>query len=42
MKIAFLSEKYTPDIGGLAISAERLVRLLAAAGHDLRICPKIT
>ena len=37
MKIAFLSEKYTPDIGGLAISAERLVRLLASAGHQVRV-----
>ena len=35
MKIAFLTEKYTPDIGGLAISAERLARLLAAAGHQV-------
>jgi glycosyltransferase involved in cell wall biosynthesis len=37
MKIALLSEKYTPDIGGLAISAERLVRLLASAGHQVRV-----
>ncbi|HSB02715.1 MAG TPA: glycosyltransferase, partial [Anaerolineales bacterium] len=37
MKIALLSEKYTPDIGGLAISAERLARLLASAGHEVRI-----
>ena len=37
MKIAFLSEKYTPDIGGLAISAERLVRLLGFAGHHIRV-----
>jgi glycosyltransferase involved in cell wall biosynthesis len=37
MKIALLSEKYTPDIGGLAISAERLARLLASAGHDVRV-----
>jgi len=35
MKIAFLSEKYTPDIGGLAISAERLARLLSSAGHQV-------
>jgi len=33
MNIALLSEKYTPDIGGLAISTERLARLLASAGH---------
>ena len=35
MKIAFLTEKYTPDIGGLAISAERLARLLTSAGHQV-------
>ncbi len=35
MKIALLSEKYTPDIGGLAISAERLAHLLASAGHQV-------
>ena len=37
MKIALLSEKYTPDVGGLAISAERLARLLASAGHSLHV-----
>src|SRR5512140_2763876 len=37
MKIALLSEKYTPDIGGLAISAERLARLLTSAGHQVRV-----
>ena len=37
MKIAFLTEKYTPDIGGLAISSERLVSLLASAGNELRV-----
>ena len=37
MKIAFLSEKYTPDIGGLAISVERLARLLSSAGHQVRV-----
>lgn len=37
MKIALLSEKYTPDIGGLAISAERLARLLTSVGHDVRV-----
>jgi glycosyltransferase involved in cell wall biosynthesis len=40
MKIALLTEKYTPDIGGLAISTERLARLLTSAGHDVRVfCP---
>jgi glycosyltransferase involved in cell wall biosynthesis len=37
MKIAFLTEKYTPDIGGLAISAERLARLFASAGHEVNV-----
>jgi len=37
MKIAILSEKYTPDIGGLAISSERLARLLTSAGHHVRV-----
>jgi glycosyltransferase involved in cell wall biosynthesis len=36
MKIALLSEKYTPDLGGLAISVGRLGHLLARAGHDVR------
>ncbi len=37
MKIALLSEKYTPDLGGLAISVGRLGHLLATAGHDVRV-----
>jgi len=37
MKIALLTEKYTPDIGGLAISSERLARLLSRAGHAVRV-----
>ncbi|NWG33258.1 MAG: glycosyltransferase family 4 protein [Chloroflexi bacterium] len=37
MKIALLSEKYTPDLGGLAISTDRLARLLSSAGHEVRI-----
>lgn len=37
MKIALLSEKYTPDVGGLAISAERLAGLLIAAGHPVQV-----
>ncbi len=37
MKIALLTEKYTPDIGGLAISSERLARLLTSAGHYIRV-----
>ena len=40
MNIALLSEKYTPDIGGLAISTERLACLLTSAGHNVRLfCP---
>ncbi len=37
MKIALLSEKYTPDLGGLAISTERLAHLLTSAGHSVRV-----
>lgn len=37
MKIALLSEKYTPDVGGLAISAARLAGLLTSAGHRVRV-----
>lgn len=43
MNIALLTEKYTPDIGGLAISAERFARLLTAAGHKVRVfCPSLS
>lgn len=37
MKIALLSEKYTPDIGGLAISAERFAQLLGSAGFEVHV-----
>lgn len=37
MKILLLSEKYTPDIGGLAISTERLAHLLTSAGHQVHV-----
>ena len=37
MKIALLSEKYTPDIGGLAISTGRLGHLLSSAGCEVRV-----
>jgi glycosyltransferase involved in cell wall biosynthesis len=37
MNIALLSEKYTPDLGGLAISTGRLGDSLTAAGHDVRL-----
>src|SRR5512141_2279154 len=43
MNIALLTEKYTPDVGGLAISSERIARLLAAAGHHIRVfCPSLS
>jgi len=37
MKISLLTEKYTPDIGGLAISSERFARLMTSAGHKVRV-----
>jgi glycosyltransferase involved in cell wall biosynthesis len=43
MKIALLSEKYTPDVGGLAISTARLARLLTSAGRSVRVfCPSLS
>ncbi len=40
MNIALLTEKYTPDVGGLAISSERIAHLLASAGYNVRVfCP---
>jgi glycosyltransferase involved in cell wall biosynthesis len=37
MKIALLSEKYTPDLGGLAISAGRMGYLLSSVGCEVRV-----
>ena len=37
MNIALLTEKYTPDIGGLAISSERFARLMTSAGYKVRV-----
>lgn len=37
MNIALLTEKYTPDLGGLAISTERIAALLTRAGHQVHI-----
>src|SRR5688572_22262319 len=37
MHIALLSEKYTPDVGGLAISTGRLAHLLTRAGHAVHV-----
>ena len=38
MRICLLTPKYPPDPGGLAISARRLARGLASAGHELHLC----
>jgi glycosyltransferase involved in cell wall biosynthesis len=37
MKIALLSEKYTPDLGGLAISTGRLGHLFSSIGCEARV-----
>jgi glycosyltransferase involved in cell wall biosynthesis len=37
MRIALLSEKYPPDPGGLAVSAQRLAQLLLSAGHQVQV-----
>ena len=37
MRIALLTEKYPPDAGGLAISTERLARMLVAGGHAVHV-----
>ena len=37
MRIALLTEKYPPDAGGLAISVQRLARLLVTAGHQAHV-----
>jgi glycosyltransferase involved in cell wall biosynthesis len=37
MRVALLVEKYPPDPGGLGLSAQRLVRGLAAAGHAVLV-----
>ncbi|HSG44097.1 MAG TPA: glycosyltransferase family 4 protein [Anaerolineales bacterium] len=37
MNIALLTEKYTPDIGGLAISSDRFARSLSSTGHTVRV-----
>lgn len=34
-KIALITEKYTPEIGGLGISVERIARLLTGAGRHV-------
>jgi glycosyltransferase involved in cell wall biosynthesis len=42
LRIAFLTEKYPPDMGGLAISCQRLAQALAAAGHDVHVISATT
>jgi glycosyltransferase involved in cell wall biosynthesis len=37
MRIALLSPTYPPDVGGLATSAERLARMLTAAGQHVHV-----
>ncbi len=37
MKIALLSEKYPPDVGGLAVSASRLAGLLHGSGCEVHV-----
>ncbi len=37
MRIALLTEKYPPDVGGLAVSTERLARMLTTAGHNIQV-----
>src|SRR5512133_312851 len=36
-RIALLTEKYPPDAGGLAVSVQRLARLLTGAGMDVHV-----
>jgi glycosyltransferase involved in cell wall biosynthesis len=38
MNICLLSDKYPPDPGGLAISAQRLAYGLSSAGHHVNVC----
>jgi len=37
MKILLNTEKYPPDIGGLAVSVERLARLLLSSGNTVQV-----
>jgi glycosyltransferase involved in cell wall biosynthesis len=37
MKICLLSNTYPPDVGGLAVSAQRLARSLASAGYEIHV-----
>lgn len=42
MNICILSDKYPPDVGGLAISTRRLARGLACAGHSVCVSAPTT
>lgn len=37
MRIAYVTETFPPDINGVALTAERTVRHLRGAGHDLQL-----
>lgn len=37
MKIAFITEYYAPEVGGVATSATRISRSLAALGHEVMV-----
>jgi glycosyltransferase involved in cell wall biosynthesis len=37
MRLLFLSERFPPEIGGLASSAWRISRAIAGAGHDVHV-----
>lgn len=37
LRVALLTETYPPDLGGLALSSQRLACLLATAGHEVHV-----
>jgi glycosyltransferase involved in cell wall biosynthesis len=41
MNLCLLSNKYPPEPGGVAISAQRLARGLAASGHTVHVCAPV-
>ena len=42
MRVAFLTEKYPPDVGGLAASSARLVNLLVSVGVEVHLFAPFT
>ena len=42
MRVAFLTEKYPPDVGGVAASSARLVRLLVSVGVEVHLFASFT